>query len=191
MNARAETSPVLKLKVARAPYPIPLPLALYFQTRLSPFFGGTITQQNSGKPLRKRNMKNRIQKLFLLIGMIVIPVWLLLPSSLHAQMSSNGAQLTGVVKDPAQAQVPGSQVTLTNQQTTVTSTVFRDDEGVYRFLSLSPGTYALRAEAKGFQASVSDGPIASALTQNIFELSNFPVARPALLKPPLAQAKSL
>jgi iron complex outermembrane receptor protein len=92
-------------------------------------------------------MKRRIQKQLLLILISV--------SSLFAQTPSNGGQITGVVKDPAQALVPGSQVTLTNQQTTVTSMMFTDDQGIYRFLSVSPGTYVVKAEAKGFQASVS------------------------------------
>ena len=60
-----------------------------------------------------------------------------------------------MVKDPAQALVPGSLVTLTNQQTAVASTVFTNDQGAYRFPSVLPGTYVVKAEAKGFQASVS------------------------------------
>jgi hypothetical protein len=102
-----------------------------------------------------QNMKKGFKNKFLPITMSVIPVWLLLVLSVLAQTPSNGGQITGVVRDPAQALVPGSQVTLTNQQTTVTSTVFTDDQGAYRFLSVSPGTYVVRAEAKGFQASVS------------------------------------
>lgn len=100
-------------------------------------------------------MKKRLQKNFLLIAMGVIPVWLLLSLSVLAQAPSSGGQISGVVRDPAQALVPGSQVTLTNQQTTVSSTVFTDDQGAYRFLPVSPGTYVVRVEAKGFQASVS------------------------------------
>ena len=101
------------------------------------------------------NMEKSIQQKCLLIGTSVILVWLLLTLSGFAQTRPDAGQITGVVKDPAQALVPGSQVTLTNQQTTVTSTVFTDDQGVYRFLSVSPGTYVVRAEAKGFQATVS------------------------------------
>src|SRR5215475_10705465 len=99
--------------------------------------------------------RKKLQIRFLLIGMSVIAVWLVLSLSALAQTPSNGGQITGVVRDPAQALVPGSQVTLTNQQTTGSSSVFTDDQGTYRFLSVSPGTYVVRAEAKGFQATVS------------------------------------
>src|SRR5215467_7074307 len=100
-------------------------------------------------------MKKRLQKGFLFSAMTVILICLLLAPSVLAQTPPNGGQITGVVKDPAQALVPGSQVTLTNQQTAVSSTVLTDDQGAYRFPSVAPGTYIVRAEARGFQASLS------------------------------------
>src|SRR5262245_9042549 len=100
-------------------------------------------------------MKNRLQKNFLLKAISVIGVWLMLALSVLAQTPSDTGQITGVVKDPAQALVPASQVTLTNQQTAATVTVLTNDQGAYRFPSVLPGTYLVRAEAKGFQARVS------------------------------------
>ena len=100
-------------------------------------------------------MNKWLQKNFLLIAISVIAVCLMLAISVLAQTPSNTGQITGVVKDPAQALVPGSLVTLTNQQTAVASMVFTDDQGAYRFPSVLPGTYVLKAEAKGFQTSVS------------------------------------
>src|SRR5579862_2649570 len=94
-------------------------------------------------------------KQFLFVAMSVISAWLLLASSGRAQTISNGGQITGVVKDPAQAVVPGSQVTLTNQQTSATSTVITNAQGLYAFPSVLPGTYVVKAEVKGFQANIS------------------------------------
>src|SRR5215475_3482497 len=85
-------------------------------------------------------------------AMSVIAVWFMLALSVLAQ---NAGQITGVVKDPTLSVVPGSQVTVTNQQTSAMSTVLTDGQGAYTFPSLLPGTYLLRAEFKGFQAGVS------------------------------------
>ena len=100
-------------------------------------------------------MNRRIRNHFFLTALRVTLVWLLLTFSVLAQTRSNEGQITGVVKDPAQALVPGSQITLTNQQMAVAATALTDDQGTYRFTSVLPGTYVVRAEAKGFQASVS------------------------------------
>lgn len=94
-------------------------------------------------------------KEFLFIAMSLISASLLLASSGHAQTVSNGGQITGAVKDPTQSVVPGSQVTITNQQTSATFTVLTDGQGVYTFPSVSSGTYTVKAEVKGFQSSVS------------------------------------
>src|SRR5262249_13398788 len=97
----------------------------------------------------EKDMNRRLQILNLIL------VWLLLTLSVFAQTRSDEGQITGVVKDPAQALVPGSQVTLTNQQTDATATALTDDQGAYRFPSLPPGMYIVKAEARGFQANVS------------------------------------
>ena len=60
-------------------------------------------------------------------------------------------QLTGVVKDPSGAVVPGAEVTLKLPDGT-TRTTRTDDEGRYRFAKLSVGlTYALRISYPGFR----------------------------------------
>jgi iron complex outermembrane receptor protein len=69
--------------------------------------------------------------------------------------SPGAGQISGVVKDPAQAVVPDAQIGLRNQQTAQTSTVMTDDQGAYTFRDLAPGTYVVEARAKGFQASSS------------------------------------
>jgi iron complex outermembrane receptor protein len=82
-------------------------------------------------------------------------VFFLLTLPVLGQTGFNG-QIAGVVRDPAQAVVPGSQVFLTNQQTSaVTATVLTDDQGAYAFAAVPPGTYVVRAEAKGFQPNFS------------------------------------
>lgn len=64
-------------------------------------------------------------------------------------------RIEGVVKDPAQAVVPGSQVSLTSQRTKAKTTAVTDAQGRYTFPSLQPGVYVVEIEAKGFKASAS------------------------------------
>ena len=56
------------------------------------------------------------------------------------------------MKDPDQAAVSGSQVTLTNQQTKAKTTAVTDAQGAYTFPSLQPGAYVVEVDATGFQA---------------------------------------
>src|SRR5438552_3509465 len=72
-----------------------------------------------------------------------------------AQNVAETGQITGVVKDPAQAVVSGSQITLTNQQTKAKITVISDGQGIYMFSSVQPGAYAVGADVKGFKTIVS------------------------------------
>ena len=81
--------------------------------------------------------------------------YVLLAISAFGQIAPDSGQITGVVKDPDQAVVSGSQVTLTNQQTKAKTTAITDGQGVYKFLSLQPGAYVVEADVKGFNASVS------------------------------------
>ena len=72
-----------------------------------------------------------------------------------AQTAADTGQITGVVKDPDQAVVAGSQVILTNQQTKAKTTAVTDGQGAYTFPSLQPGAYVVEVDAKGFKPSVS------------------------------------
>ena len=75
--------------------------------------------------------------------------------SAFAQIPADTGQIVGVVKDPDQAVVSGSQITLTNQQTKAKSTAVSDSQGGYKFLSLQPGAYVVQADVKGFKTSTS------------------------------------
>jgi iron complex outermembrane receptor protein len=64
-------------------------------------------------------------------------------------------KISGVVKDPDQAVVSGSRVTLTNQRTKSRVTLTTDSLGAYSFPALAPGAYVVEAEAKGFNPATS------------------------------------
>ncbi len=92
---------------------------------------------------------------FLIRRLCLIIVSSFLALSGLAQSPTDTGQITGVVKDPDQKAVSGSQVTLTNQQTKVKTTAVTDSQGVYTFPSLAPGAYIVEADIKGFKVSQS------------------------------------
>jgi hypothetical protein len=67
--------------------------------------------------------------------------------------AQNSSSITGTVKDPAGAVVPGATVTAIEQNTGLHQTVTTGAEGGFVFLDLPAGTYTVEAEAKGFKKS--------------------------------------
>jgi outer membrane receptor protein involved in Fe transport len=63
----------------------------------------------------------------------------------HAQTSTTGG-ISGVVKDPSGAVVPGAKVTATGPNARP-QTVTADGNGAYRILNLPPGTYTITVDA--------------------------------------------
>ena len=72
----------------------------------------------------------------------------LIPVVSFAQLST--ASLNGVVKDQQGAVVPNAAVTLSNIDTSVSSTTKSNGAGSYALLNIAPGRYALNAKAPGF-----------------------------------------
>src|SRR5690348_11455199 len=64
-------------------------------------------------------------------------------------------QISGVVKDPDQAVISGSAITLTSQQTKAKSATKTDAQGAYSFRGLPPGDYVVEAQAPGFSQLAS------------------------------------
>lgn len=78
----------------------------------------------------------------------------LLPPSAFAQ--STAAQITGVATDESGAVVPQLAVQVVELATGVVSKAQTNEAGVFRFLSLAPGTYRLEAEGAGFRKFVQE-----------------------------------
>jgi len=68
----------------------------------------------------------------------------------HAQFSGS---IQGVVQDPSGAVVPDATVRLTNVNTQIAAETRSASDGIYKFLSLAPGTYEITVEAPGFNKS--------------------------------------
>lgn len=68
-----------------------------------------------------------------------------------------GGGLTGRVKDPTGAVLPGVTVTARNEATNAVRSAVTNDNGIYRIPGLPPGMYELKFELPGFKVLVSSG----------------------------------
>jgi hypothetical protein len=80
--------------------------------------------------------------------MIVALVTFFACANAFAQAGTGG--ITGVVADTTGAVVKGATVTLTSKATNQTQTVTANDEGIYGFTLLQPGTYVVKATSGSF-----------------------------------------
>ena len=87
---------------------------------------------------------------------------LFLAGSASAQVST--ASINGVIRDPAQAVIPGATIVLTNVDTSVERTSTTNEAGAYGFVSIPPGNYTIESTAKGF-SSQKLGPFVLAVGQ--------------------------
>ena len=82
---------------------------------------------------------------------------LLILSATMARAQVLYGSLSGNVTDISGAVVPGAQVTALEVQTGVTQTTTTDSTGIYRFTTLSPGTYKVTIGASGFVTQETAG----------------------------------
>src|SRR5689334_14352909 len=68
----------------------------------------------------------------------------------QAQTTGGNTTISGQVKDPQGANVPGAKVTLYARDRTFSLVTASDSSGAYSFKHLAPGEYLLEAEATGF-----------------------------------------
>src|SRR5450432_3442250 len=85
------------------------------------------------------------------VWMGLLAVLLIVPGFIAESQTSKGT-LTGVVRDASGAVIANADVTVTNEQTTETRQTKSNGEGEYRVDAISAGSYAVRAEAPGFQS---------------------------------------
>ena len=85
-------------------------------------------------------------------GQFLIPFFLLLLINSPVFSQANLGRILGTVTDETGAVLAGATVTVTDVQRGVSRTLTTDQAGEYVAPDLLPGTYSVRAEAKGFQA---------------------------------------
>jgi hypothetical protein len=87
---------------------------------------------------------------------LALIVLLIAVSELFSQSGATGTIL-GTVTDTSGALVPNVKVTVTNTATNVAFRTVTNSAGDYYAPSLSPGTYSVSAEVKGFERSLTTG----------------------------------
>lgn len=70
--------------------------------------------------------------------------------ALQAQAQTSRGTITGVVTDPNNAVIAGAEVTITNNETTVSRSTVTNGEGIYRFEAVDPGEYSVKVGAANF-----------------------------------------
>ena len=93
----------------------------------------------------------KIYRITVLVGIMLT---LLFAASAVAQ-SGRGA-LTGAVKDPTGAIVPGANVVATNMESGLDFTTTTTEAGVYRLPYLPPGKYRMNVSLSGFKTAVRE-----------------------------------
>src|SRR5687768_11637117 len=88
--------------------------------------------------------------------LVVVGSFVLLCSMMTLAQSSRGI-VSGTVKDPNGAVVPGATVTLVSETTSVERTAETNSEGFYRFDAVDLGTYTVRVGAPNFSTAVRTG----------------------------------
>ena len=80
-----------------------------------------------------------------------------LPALAFAQAGGATAEIKGKITDSTGAVVAGATVTATDAGKGISRATTSDEQGEYRLLSLPPGIYQLKVEARGFTAQAQNG----------------------------------
>ena len=95
--------------------------------------------------------RHSVRKLMVLTGILSI-------ASLVLGQGVSG-RIVGIVVDSSGAAVTSAGLTLTNQDTGITSKIRTNSGGAYRVDNLPPGNYTVALEAQGFRSVVSKGNV--------------------------------
>jgi len=93
---------------------------------------------------------------------VLVSVLFVIVVSISTFAQTSRGIVSGVVKDPNGAVVPGAEVTLTSATTTVERSTVTNDEGFYRFDAVDLGTYSVRIAAPSFGAVTKNGIVVNA-----------------------------
>jgi hypothetical protein len=81
------------------------------------------------------------------------------PPSAFAQVSVSTGGVTGTVTDPQGATIPNAKVTIANKDTGTNQVVETGSSGSFSYGGLSPASYTIRVEAKGFKTFLITVPV--------------------------------
>jgi hypothetical protein len=88
------------------------------------------------------------------VAVLAVALLLVSTPTLHAQAT---AQLSGTVTDTTGGVIPGAQVTVINETTKDSRITATNGTGFYAFPALTPSTYSVKVDMKGFQSKELTG----------------------------------
>src|SRR5258708_5709463 len=91
---------------------------------------------------------------FIRVALMAFMLAAVLPLMAHA--APDGALLTGAVKSASGAKMSGVTVSAKMETTTITTSVFTDEDGAFYFPAMSAGHYEVWAQADGFEIARGD-----------------------------------
>ncbi len=98
-------------------------------------------------------MTSKILMKFVMFALIALTMGI---STVFAQSQGGTGQISGVVTDANGAVVPNATVTLVSKATNQTQSVTSSGDGLYRFVLLQPGRYAVKTVAASFSEQTLD-----------------------------------
>ena len=87
---------------------------------------------------------------------ILLSCLLILILGLPALAQSARGTITGLVRDPSGAIVPGADITVTEKATGIVTRTVSTEAGAYRAPYIPPGNYRITASLAGFKTAVAD-----------------------------------
>src|SRR5471030_1666457 len=96
---------------------------------------------------RMRNSLLAVAALLAAVSFVAVPV----------SAQSMAATLSGTVKDPADASIPGAKITLANRATHESRVLMTNETGLFVAPDVDPGTYDLSVEKQGFKLLTKTG----------------------------------
>jgi outer membrane receptor protein involved in Fe transport len=84
----------------------------------------------------------------------------------HAMAQLDTAAISGTVRDPSGAEIPGATIEIDNQETGLVRTTTTNATGTYQLGEIPPGIYTIKATAQGFSSSLQ-GNTTLALSQSL------------------------
>lgn len=108
--------------------------------------------------------ETRRLRTMILTALAVCSIGIILP--IAARAASDGMLLTGVVKSAAGAKMNGVTVSARMENSTITTSVYTDDDGAYYFPPMAGGHYEVWAQADGFETARGDVTLAATKHQD-------------------------
>ena len=106
-------------------------------------------------------LSGRTLAAFLMLGVLsAVAVW--------AQVA--GGTISGTITDPSEKLIPQAQVSITNVDTGITTTVMTNADGFFSAPNLLPGEYEITVSAKGFTTETVKGITLTVGAQQVFNL---------------------